>query len=110
MKTMPIAPPEIHLELAGKDPDSLVNFSDFRAFCAAVSECLHRSEAIVTGSKGQVTYRVKKLTTGSAKVTLEAVRTAKARGRDRRTQVVGFFSRTVTAIQGGKKVDSRLGI
>jgi hypothetical protein len=106
---MPATPPQIDLLIVGKDPDELVNFADFQSFCAAVAECLQRSEAIVTGTKGQVTYRVKDLRVGSAKLTLEAVRTAKARGRDRRMQVVGFFRRTVTAIQTGKKVDNRLG-
>lgn len=102
---------KIDLELVGKDDDHIVYFADFRAFCAAVSECLHRSEAIVTGAKGHVAYRVAKLAIGSTKMTLEAVRTERSRGgRDRRTQVVGFFKRTVTAIQAGKKVDSRLGI
>jgi hypothetical protein len=107
---MAVAPPNIELELVGKDHDALVNFSDFRVFCAAVSECLRRSEVIVTGTNGQVTYRVKKLAIGSAKMTLEAVRTAKARGRDRRAQVVGFFNRTVNSIQDGKRVDTRLGV
>jgi hypothetical protein len=107
---MPASPKQIELEMVGKDQDEIVYFGDFRAFCAAVADCLRRSEAIVTGHKGQMTYRVAKLMIGSAKITLEAVRTEKARGRDRRTQVVGFFRRTVTAIQTGRKVDGRLGV
>ncbi|MBC8350382.1 MAG: hypothetical protein H8E66_00240 [Planctomycetes bacterium] len=106
---MPTAP-QIELELKGSDDDELVYFTDFRAFCAAVAECLKRSESIVTGSKGKFAYRVAKMELGSAKMTLEAVRTERARGRDKRAQVVRFFGRTVTAIQGGKKVDNRLGI
>lgn len=107
---MPESPKQIELELVGQDQDKIVYFADFRTFCAAVAECLYRSEAIVTGNKGQVAYRVAKLSLGSAKMTLEAVRTGRARGRDKRTQVIGFFRKTVTAIQGGRKIDSRLGV
>jgi hypothetical protein len=110
MRIMPAAQKQIELEMVGSDQDGLVYFGDFRAFCAAVADCLRRSEVIVTGGKGQMAYRVAKLEIGSAKMTLEAVRTEKARGRDKRIPVVAFFRRTVTAIQAGRKVDGRLGV
>lgn len=108
---MPKTPATIDIKLGGKsDTDPSVYFGEFRSLCKAVAECLRRSEMIVTGTKGAIRYRIAKLSTGSAEITLEAVRTAKARGRDKRSQVVGFFRRTTAAIQAGKKVDNRLGI
>ncbi len=101
-------PPKIEFALEGADP--IVDFADFQAFCATVLDCLKRTEVVVTGRRDQVAYKVSNLAVGSATVTLQLVRSPRARGRDQRNQVAGLFSRTVETIQRGGQVDSRFGI
>lgn len=93
--------------IGADDADGAVFLTDFRHFCDGLEACLKRAEKLATGHSGRVAYRIAGLAMGSAQITLEAVKCGK--GRDARVPVLRLFRKTVTAIQGGKRLDPRLG-
>lgn len=93
--------------LGSDDAEGAVFLSDFRHFCDGLEACLKRAEKLATGKTGRLAYRITELATGSAQITLEAVRRGK--GRDVRRPVLRLFRKTVTAIQRGKRLDPLVG-
>jgi hypothetical protein len=91
----------------GREAAGAVEFDDFVQLCQAIEECLKCTEAAVTGAKPVLRYRIVKLRTGSAEIAIEPI--APLEGRDRRRQTVGLFNKTITALQHGRRVDSRYG-
>lgn len=96
------------MRLVGADnADGAVFLTDFRHFCDGLEACLKRAEKLATGRSGRVAYRIADLAMGSAQITLQAVKRGK--GRDARLPALRLFRKTVTAIQGGKRLDPRVG-
>ncbi|MBI3465124.1 MAG: hypothetical protein HY000_19015 [Planctomycetes bacterium] len=78
---------------------------EFLLFGHKMSGCLRRAEAVVTGERQQIRYRIAGLETGSAGMTVEAI--APKKGPDRRMEVVGLFKKTVADLQAGAFTDPR---
>ncbi|MGH7138507.1 MAG: hypothetical protein ACREHD_22380, partial [Pirellulales bacterium] len=93
--------------IGADDADGAVFFADFRHFCDGLEACLKRAEKVATGRSGRIAYRIAGLGMGSAHITLEAVKLGS--GRDARGPALRLFRKTVTAIQGGRQLDPRVG-
>lgn len=92
--------------IGADDADGAVLLTDFRQFCDGLEACLKRAEKLATGQTGRVAYQIAGLAMGSAEITLAAVN--RGSGPDARLPVLRFFRSTVTALQGGKRLDPRV--
>jgi len=97
----------VEVKLIGSDEDGgFVALDDFTAFCRSLMKCLKRSDDIVRPEGERLRYRITRMYSNSAALTIEPIRPVG--GNNDHRAIVQFFKDTVSRLQHGKTPDRRL--